>query len=58
MRIDTLPDGLGVGERAEAVTRIEAEEKPRGRRRAVAGSDYTFSVPTSVSTLWAGRDGF
>ena len=54
VRIDTLPDGLGVG---EAVTRIEAEEKSRGRRRPVAGSDYTFSVPKSVSTLWAGRDG-
>ena len=41
----------------EAVTRIEAEEKSRGRPRAVAGSDYTSSVPKSVSTLWAGRDG-
>ena len=56
-RIRTLPDGLGVGERAEAVTRIEAEEKTRGRRRAVAGFDYTFSVPKSVSTLWAVADG-
>lgn len=27
-----------------------------GRRRAVAGYDYTFSVPKSVSTLWALAD--
>lgn len=28
----------------------------RGNRRAVAGSDYAFSVPRSVSVLWSVAD--
>ena len=56
-RVRVLPVGLGVAERAEAITLIEGEENARGRRRAVAGFDYTFSVPKSVSTLWAVADG-
>jgi conjugative relaxase-like TrwC/TraI family protein len=56
-RIGQLPAGLSVGQRAEAITDIEAEENVRHRRRAVAGFDYTFSVPKSVSTLWAVADG-
>src|SRR5690606_40780494 len=40
-----------------AVTAIEAEESARPPRRAVAGYDYTFSVPKSVSALWAVADG-
>src|SRR5699024_8218170 len=31
---------------------IGAEEAERGGRRAVAGFDYTFSVPKAVSVLW------
>ncbi|CEI47065.1 Putative conjugal transfer protein, Dtr system [Propionibacterium freudenreichii] len=42
--------------RAELVARIESEEKERGTRRAVAGFDYTFSVPKSVSAIWAVAD--
>ncbi len=56
-RIRKLPDGLSVAQRAEAITDIEGEENGRDRRRAVAGFDYTFSVPKSVSTLWAVADG-
>ncbi|WP_353057943.1 relaxase domain-containing protein [Propionimicrobium sp. PCR01-08-3] len=40
-------------ERAAQVEAIEAEEAQKGTRRAVAGFDYTFSVPKSVSVLWA-----
>jgi conjugative relaxase-like TrwC/TraI family protein len=56
-RVRALPAGLGGAERAEAITLIEGEENGRDRRRAVAGFDYTFSVPKSVSTLWAVADG-
>ena len=38
-----------MGERAEQISLIEAEETESGNRRAVAGFDYTFSVPKSVS---------
>ena len=57
VRIWQLPAGLSVAERAVAITDIEADESVRDRRRAVAGFDYTFSVPKSVSTLWAVADG-
>ncbi len=57
VRIRQVPAGLSVAQRAEAITDIEAEENVRDRRRAVAGFDYTFSVPKSVSTLWAVADG-
>jgi conjugative relaxase-like TrwC/TraI family protein len=56
-RVGQLPKELSVGDRAEAITLIEAEEKARDSRRAVAGFDYTFSAPKSVSTLWAVADG-
>ena len=55
-RVKGLDAGLGMGERAEEVARIEAEETERGNRRAVAGFDYTFSVPKSVSVLWGVAD--
>jgi conjugative relaxase-like TrwC/TraI family protein len=55
-RVRALPAGLGGAERSEAITVIESEENGRDRRRAVAGFDYTFSVPKSVSTLWAVAD--
>jgi conjugative relaxase-like TrwC/TraI family protein len=57
VRIRQLPAELSGVQRAEAITDIEAEENVRDRRRAVAGFDYTFSVPKSVSTLWAVADG-
>ncbi|GAA2529066.1 hypothetical protein GCM10010407_18970 [Rarobacter incanus] len=55
-RVEQLPNELGPAGRAEAVPLIEAEEVARGTRRAVAGFDYTFSVPKSVSVLWAVAD--
>lgn len=55
-RVAALDPELSADERAAAVTVIEADETARGRRRAVAGYDYTFSVPKSVSTLWAVAD--
>lgn len=56
-RLADLPVSLSVTERAEATTTIEAEETTRGQRVAVAGFDHTFSVPKSVSALWAIADG-
>ncbi|HIZ36588.1 MAG TPA: relaxase domain-containing protein [Candidatus Ruania gallistercoris] len=47
---------MSLGERANAVAAFEAEEARRGTRRAVAGFDYTFSVPKSASVLWAVAD--
>ena len=41
---------------ARAITAIEAEEAKRGTRRAVAGFDFTFSIPKSASVLWAVAD--
>jgi conjugative relaxase-like TrwC/TraI family protein len=55
-RVAGLDAGLGMGERAEQIAQIEAEETERGNRRAVAGFDYTFSVPKSVSVLWGVAD--
>ncbi|MBP2407783.1 MobF family relaxase [Brachybacterium fresconis] len=55
-RVKGLDPALGMGERAEQVAQIEAEETERGNRRAVAGFDYTFSVPKSVSVLWGVAD--
>lgn len=55
-RIRDLNPDMTPGEQAEAVARIETDERVRGSRRVVAGYDYTFSVPKSVSTLWAVAD--
>lgn len=55
-RTAALDPGLGPASRAEAVARIEAEEASRGTRRAVAGYDFTFSIPKSASVLWAVAD--
>jgi conjugative relaxase-like TrwC/TraI family protein len=55
-RIAALDPDLGPAGRAEAVAAIEAEEQARGTRRAVAGYDYTFSIPKSASVLWAVAD--
>jgi hypothetical protein len=51
-----LDADLPVTERAEAVAAIEAEESARGVRKAVAGFDFTFSIPKSASVLWAVSD--
>ncbi|MGI9017617.1 MAG: MobF family relaxase [Euzebya sp.] len=55
-RIGQLDGSLTGEDRAAAVARIEAEEASRATRRAVAGFDVTFSVPKSVSVLWALAD--
>ena len=55
-RVGMLSDALSSDQRARAVTLIEAEEASRPVRRPVAGFDYTFSVPKSVSALWAVAD--
>ncbi|MGO1736734.1 MAG: MobF family relaxase, partial [Leucobacter sp.] len=55
-RVVNLDESLSPAARAEHVAQIEAEETERGTRRAVAGFDYTFSVPKSASVLWAVAD--
>lgn len=55
-RTAALDPMLGPASRAEAVAQIEAEEAGRGTRRAVAGYDFTFSIPKSASVLWAVAD--
>ena len=52
-RVAALPDELTAEARSAAVARIEAEERETRTRSAVAGFDLTFSVPKSVSALWA-----
>ncbi len=56
-RIDKLPESLTAEERAAQVGLIEAEEAAKPTGAPVAGFDLTFSVPKSVSTLWAVSDG-
>ncbi|MBO0610690.1 MobF family relaxase [Myceligenerans salitolerans] len=55
-RIEALPADLTDAERGSAAARIEAEERRAGPKSAVAGFDLTFSVPKSVSVLWALAD--
>ncbi|WRS29204.1 MobF family relaxase [Actinomycetaceae bacterium MB13-C1-2] len=55
-RTKKLSPSLDASYRAELVAQIEAEEKERGTRKAVAAFDYTFSVPKSVSAIWAVAD--
>ncbi|MDR1186857.1 MAG: relaxase domain-containing protein, partial [Bifidobacteriaceae bacterium] len=55
-RAAALGRGMGDADRAAAVQRINDEERERGSRRAVAGYDFTFSVPKSVSVLWGVAD--
>ena len=55
-RVAALEPAL-VGEaRQRAETAIEVGERARGGRRAVAGYDFTFSVPKSASVLWGVAD--
>jgi len=56
-RIAQLSRRLSSEDREAAVARIRAEEAKRGRARTVAGFDFTFSVPKSVSAVWAVADG-
>lgn len=55
-RTANLDPTLDEEARREQVAQIEAEENACGTRRAVAGFDYTFSVPKSASVLWAVAD--
>ncbi|MGD7786827.1 MobF family relaxase [Propionibacteriaceae bacterium Y1700] len=55
-RVSALDPTIGPATRTEAVAAIQAEEAARGTRRAVAGYDFTFSVPKSASVLWAVAD--
>src|SRR5690606_33801435 len=55
-RVSALDPTLGPLARSEAVAAIQVEEAARGTRRAVAGYDFTFSVPKSASVLWAVAD--
>ncbi|CUR58092.1 TraA-like transfer protein [metagenome] len=52
---DLSPDMTGE-QREAVVAQIRAEEVAAGQQRAVAGFDFTFSVPKSVSVLWAVAD--
>ena len=55
-RIADLETSMTPGAKGEAVAQIVAEETARGARRAVAGFDFTFSIPKSASVLWAVAD--
>ncbi len=51
-----LPDTLRGAERAKAVDQIRRTERRRVTRTAKGGFDLTFTVPKSVSALWAIAD--
>ncbi|WP_291050502.1 MobF family relaxase [Herbiconiux sp.] len=55
-RIADLAPTMSPGAMGDAVAQIQAEETERGTRRAVAGFDFTFSIPKSASVLWAVAD--
>ena len=55
-RIADLDPTMTPGAKGEAVAQIVAEETARSTRRAVAGFDFTFSIPKSASVLWAVAD--
>ena len=55
-RVAKLPRGLSDEHRREAAAEIARDEVEAGTRRAVAGYDFTFSVPKSVSALWGVAD--
>lgn len=55
-RIADLEPTTTPGAKGEAVAQIVAEEPARGTRRAVAGFDFTFSIPKAASVLWAVAD--
>ncbi len=51
-RIEGIEPGLSEAECELEITKIEKEENRKGPQSAVAGFDFTFSVPKSVSVLW------
>ena len=55
-RVAALDPEMTQEDCAAETSRIEAEETAVGMRHAVAGFDLTFSVPKSVSVLWAVAD--
>jgi conjugative relaxase-like TrwC/TraI family protein len=55
-RVNALPKRLTGEVRANAIEKIRTEEKTRRMRRPVVGFDYVFTVPKSVSALWAVAD--
>lgn len=55
-RVSDLPAILGGEERDARAAQIQAEEEATGSKRAVAGFDFTFSVPKSISVLWGVAD--
>ena len=55
-RVAALDGTLSEPQRTQAVEQITAEERRRPARHAVAGYEYTFSVPKSVSVLWGLAD--
>lgn len=55
-RVANLSPGMTTAQREDAVAAITAEEHELGQRRAVAGFDFTFSVPKSLSVLWGLAD--
>jgi conjugative relaxase-like TrwC/TraI family protein len=55
-KIAQLPADLPPAAREAEIAAIAAAEKARDSRGAVAGFDLTFSVPKSVSVLWAVSD--
>ena len=52
-RVTRLRPNLPDAERVAAIGEIEVQERARQQRSAVAGYDLTFTVPKSVSVLWA-----
>jgi conjugative relaxase-like TrwC/TraI family protein len=48
--------GLNPVERASAAESLAEDQSGTGRRRAVAGYDFTFSIPKSASVLWGVAD--
>ena len=54
--VKALDPNLSLQEKAVAITQIETEEVGKSPRRAVAGFDFTFSIPKSASVLWAVAD--
>jgi conjugative relaxase-like TrwC/TraI family protein len=55
-RITALPERLPDADRSAAITRIENEEQAKRTPVAVSGFDLTFTVPKSVSVVWALAD--
>ena len=54
-RAAELPSDLSDEQRKDAIAQIKAEESGK-QSSGVAGFDYTFSVPKSVSALWGVAD--